>query len=543
MPYFITDKAEECEAWAVVKEDGELMACHTTKQSAIDQMVAISLSEGIEPGGTYTERKRNTYKLKGKRSEACQDCDGNCKVCDKEIRAEASELEVGDYVSWNSSGGRARGEIKEIVRDGEINVPDSDFTITGTPDDPAALIQVYRRVEGGWEDTDVYVGHKFSTLTKIDPLEEPDDEPEDDDMESRAVNLEPPAFMRAAARRGLKYYEEGFAGDGLVRRTVDEARAMARGNVTRDKWVRIAAWIARHMDNLDAPQNSDRSDPGYPGPGLVAHLLWGSGPSKRQAQRAMEYAQRVVDRLEAEDKRGNGMAQRETRNFEADFEVREQGDGMTFVGYAAKFNSRSENLGGFVETIMPGAFKRSLRSRNDVKLLVNHDAGRVLASTRAGTLRLTEDSVGLKVEADLPNTTDGRDMAELLRRGDLSSMSFGFSVIKDSWSQDGTERSLESVRLFETSIVAFPAYQATEASVRAYEQLATRTNVDADELADAILKLEGGEDLSDDEARLLKDVVEKLTPKAEKVEAEPEVEDGLNLELKRKQLELILKRV
>lgn len=518
MPYYITQDSDECEAWAVVKDDGELMACHPNKQSAIDQMVAISLSEGIEPGG---ERKMKKY---------------------KEKRAEPGDLQVGDYVSWDSSGGRARGEIQRIVTDGTIDVPDSDVSVTGTPDDPAALIQIYERVEGGWEDTDVYVAHKFSTLTKIDELEEPEDEPEDDDdMESRAVNLEPPAFMRAAARRGLRYYEEGLAGDGLVQRTVDEARAMAAGNVTRDKWVRIAAWIARHMPDLDAPKNSDRTNPDYPGPGLVAHLLWGSGPSKRQAMRAMEYAQGVVDRLKAEDKRGNGMAKRETRNFDADFEVRQQGDGMTFTGYAAKFNSRSENLGGFVETIQPGAFRKSLRSRNDVKLLVNHDAGRVLASTRAGTLRLKEDKIGLRVEADLPNTTDGRDMAELLRRGDLSSMSFGFSVIKDSWSNDGTERSLESVRLFETSIVAFPAYQATEASVRAYDQLAQRTNVDADELADAILKLEEGEDLSNEQAQLLKNVVEKLSPT---VEDEAKAQEEANvLELKRKQLELILKRV
>jgi len=431
MPYFITENASECEAWAVVKEDGELMACHPDKQSAIDQMIAISLAEGIEPGGTYEERN------------SCESCDGECDDC----------------------------ELKE----------------------------------------------------------------------TREVNIEPPAFMRAAARRGLELYEQGEAGDGLVQRTVDEARAMAAGNVTRDKWVRIAAWIARHMPDLDAPKNSDRSHPEYPGPGLVAHLLWGSGPSKRQAMRAMEYARKIVDRLEAEDKRGNGMAKRETRNFDADFEIREKGDGMTFVGYAAKFNSRSENLGGFVETIMPGAFKRSLRSRNDVKLLVNHDAGRVLASSRAGTLRLKEDSVGLRVEADLPNTTDGRDMAELLRRGDLSSMSFGFSVVKDSWSGDGTERSLESVRLFETSIVAFPAYQATEASVRAYEQLATRANVDADDLADAILKLEEGEDLNEEQANLLRNVVEKLSPaKQEEVIAQEETNI---LELKRKQLELILKRV
>ena len=81
----------------------------------------------------------------------------------EEQRAEPDGLKVGDMVSWNSSGGRARGKIVKVVRDGEINVPDSEFVIKGTEDDPAALIRLYR--DG--EPTDTEVGHKFSTLTKI----------------------------------------------------------------------------------------------------------------------------------------------------------------------------------------------------------------------------------------------------------------------------------------------------------------------------------------------------------------------------------------
>ena len=82
--------------------------------------------------------------------------------------AEPGSLRVGDYVSWNSSGGRARGRVERIVRDGSINVPDSDFTIMGEEDDPAALIRLYR--DGS--RTDTLVGHKFSTLTKISDIEE-----------------------------------------------------------------------------------------------------------------------------------------------------------------------------------------------------------------------------------------------------------------------------------------------------------------------------------------------------------------------------------
>jgi predicted DNA-binding protein YlxM (UPF0122 family) len=86
------------------------------------------------------------------------------------VEAGPDELSRGDFVSWNSSGGRARGRIERIVRDGSVNVPDSDFTINADADDPAALIRLYR--DGS--RTDTLVGHKFSTLTKIEDLEEYD---------------------------------------------------------------------------------------------------------------------------------------------------------------------------------------------------------------------------------------------------------------------------------------------------------------------------------------------------------------------------------
>lgn len=88
-----------------------------------------------------------------------------------EARAKPGAVEVGDFVSWRSGDGLARGKITRVVRDGEINVPESSFTIKGTAEDPAALIRVYRESKSGWGATDVLVGHRFSTLTKIEPLE------------------------------------------------------------------------------------------------------------------------------------------------------------------------------------------------------------------------------------------------------------------------------------------------------------------------------------------------------------------------------------
>jgi HK97 family phage prohead protease len=210
-------------------------------------------------------------------------------------------------------------------------------------------------------------------------------------------------------------------------------------------------------------------------------------------------------------------------------------DGMTFTGYASVFNSPSEDLGGFIEYVAPGAFKRSLQSRNEIKLLWNHDTGEPLASLRGGTMQLVEDRQGLKVTATLPNTTRGRDVAELLRTKVIDSMSFGFNVIRDAWSGDGKTRTLESVRLSEVSIVSFPAYTSTTATVR------SAPTINPDELADALLKLESGEELDEAQASLITDVVGKLksSPEVEEV-----IDNGLELlDIKKKQFDLLLKRI
>jgi len=582
MPYFISQNTD-CPDWAVVKEDGSVVSCQDSKQSAIDQMVALSLAEELEPGGELRELPDNYRPALSEdvpEGRACGNCfffnedrinqAGDKAWCERwddfvdggnycnawepddsdddmdENRAAPDALTTGDFVSWNSSGGRARGKIERIVRDGEINVPNSDFTITGTEDDPAALIVVYREVSDGWRATNTRVGHKFSTLTLIEDLPL---------SEERAINQEAPAYMRAAARRGLEYYEEGLAGDGVTPGTIREARAMAEGTVSDDKWIRIAAWIARHLVDLDSPDADPDSD-NYPSAGVVAHLLWGSGPSKRAAQRTKDYADSVVARIRAEETNsmdnknkwldvaraialkidGPKAQEPEVRTNSVEFEVRAEGDGMTFTGYASVFNSPSQDLGGFIEYVAPGAFKRSLQSRNEVKLLWNHDSGEPLASLRGGTMQLVEDEVGLKVSAQLPNTTRGRDIAELLRTKVIDSMSFGFNVIKDTWSRDGQTRTLDSVRLFEVSIVSFPAYESTTATVR------SQPTINPDQLADALLKLESGEELDEANATLITEVVNKL--KASPEVTEEIADNGLDLlDLKKKQFDLLLKRI
>ncbi|MBO6511706.1 MAG: HK97 family phage prohead protease, partial [Roseibium sp.] len=140
------------------------------------------------------------------------------------------------------------------------------------------------------------------------------------------------------------------------------------------------------------------------------------------------------------------MNQIEKRGFTAELLAK----GRRLEGYAATFNEAANIGGRFVETIAPGAFSHSLRSEIDVLALVDHDPGRVLARTRSGTLRLTEDSRGLAFDLDIPDTAAGRDVLALAERGDLGGMSFGFTMVEES--RQGEHRELRAVELHEISV-------------------------------------------------------------------------------------------
>ena len=584
MPYYITDKSDECSGWAVIKDDGEVLGCHDTKESAIDQAVAISIDteepfEGERAAlaslnmGDWVSWSPLDPTVLGKVAmvqdqfavvEIYEYEKGIFSSDDKFMLLNVFKLEKVPAPSMLAVELEDEPDQPEIEDEGEANLPDnyrpalSEDVPEGRACGNCFFYDESRLNADGdkaWcERWDAFVDGGYY-CNAWEPDADNDDDEDDNMGEIRAINQDAPAYMRAAARRGLEYYEQGLAGDGVTPGTLREARAMAEGTVSDDKWIRLSAWIAQHLVDLDSPDANPNSD-NYPSAGVVAHLLWGSGPNRRAALRTKDYADSVIARIRAEETTrmtkqnkwldvaraialkidGPQAKQPEVRTNSVDFEVRAEGDGMSFTGYASVFNSPSEDLGGFIEYVAPGAFKRSLQSRNEVKLLWNHDAGEPLASLRGGTMQLVEDERGLKVTAQLPNTTRGRDVAELLRTRVIDSMSFGFNVIKDSWSADGKTRTLESVRLFEASIVSFAAYPATTATVRSTDQA-----IDPDKLADALLRLESGDDLDEAQASLITDVVGKL-------KAQPETEDvadnGLDLlDLKKKQFDLLLKRI
>jgi HK97 family phage prohead protease len=423
MPYYITENNPDCPNWAVEKEDGELIGCHDSKESAIDQAVAISIDEDTEFVGE---------------------------------RAAIGSLAVGDFVSWSPLDPRVASQIEMV--EGQF-----------------AIVRLFEYEDGIFEPTDKMMVINVFQLEQIPTpkmiaVKMPDDLLVEDEPAAQEEIDDPDNMDEPDPMSRMK-----TLANNLIAR-INNEEPMTKEN----KWLDVARAIALKID----------------------------GPQTKEP---------------------------EIRTNSVDFEVRAEGDGMSFTGYASVFNSPSEDLGGFVEYVAPGAFKRSLQSRNEVKLLWNHDSGEPLASLRGGTMQLVEDEVGLRVTAKLPNTTRGRDIAELLRTKVIDSMSFGFNVIKDSWSRDGQTRTLESVRLFEASIVSFPAYSATTATVR------SATTINPDQLAEALLKLESGEELDEANANLITDVVNKL-------KAQPEIEEVIDnglelLDLKKKQFDLLLKRI
>ena len=158
-------------------------------------------------------------------------------------------------------------------------------------------------------------------------------------------------------------------------------------------------------------------------------------------------------------------------------ELRGDGSARTLAGYAAVFNSPAPIGDAFEEIVMPGAFTETLK-RSDVRALFDHDSGRLLGRASNGTLRLKEDKRGLAVEIDLPDTSDGRDIGELVKRGDLDGMSFGFSVTHDEWDETKTPqvRRIHAVELFEVSAVTFPAYVDTALALRSREAATSKAD-------------------------------------------------------------------
>ena len=177
-----------------------------------------------------------------------------------------AEMAVGDFVRWQSGTGNAQGKITRIVSDGEINVPDSSFSVEGSEDDPALLIRIYEDKGDEWVSTDTQVGHRASTVNRIQPL-------------VKAESFKPPKGVQEEAQRALRWMEEGQAGENFTDVGRRRASQLANGQaVSVETLRRMNSYLARHAGDSKA-EGFRPDEEGYPTPGRVAWAAWGGDPA------------------------------------------------------------------------------------------------------------------------------------------------------------------------------------------------------------------------------------------------------------------------
>lgn len=314
------------------------------------------------------------------------------------------------------------------------------------------------------------------------------------------INTKPTQEIADEAEQALEWRAE--FGRGGTEVGVARARDLKnRVNLSIRTIKRMFSYLSRHEVDKKG-KGFYKGDDGYPSAGRIAWGLWGGDPgfawTKRKIKEIEEEENRnimenkelrhiqkieeneesiiiyyaknkedvevVIDMdeevtIEEDSQEIRTITNKEVRTFNvSDIEVRNDDGKNVVVGYGAVFNSESNDLGGFVEYIAPGAFDGRLE--DDVRFLINHD-GLPLARTTNNTLRLSVDERGLKYEADMPETTLANDLMTLLRNGTISQSSFAFTVEEDSWENiEGRNiRTINKVsRLYDISSVTFPAY-------------------------------------------------------------------------------------
>lgn len=157
------------------------------------------------------------------------------------------------------------------------------------------------------------------------------------------------------------------------------------------------------------------------------------------------------------------------RGTASEFSTRkDDGTGDLYIsGYFSVFNSNYEIFPGATESVAEGAFDEAISG--DIRCLVDHETRLVLGRTKAGTLTLKTDSRGLWGEVKInPNDQDAMNLYERVRRGDVDQCSFGFDILDEEFEDRGVEVhwTIKKVRLYEVSVVTFPAYEDTGVSAR-----------------------------------------------------------------------------
>ena len=457
MPYFVTDQSADCNGWATIKQDGEVIGCHNSKEDAIAQMIAVSLAEGIEPGGDYLvarvlpDNYRPALENDVPEGRACGNCvfyneakvEGDKAYCEK-----WDEYVSGGYYcnAWQADEERAVYEVPEYIRNAAAR--GLSFVEDGLAGDglQAQTISEARELAAGRADTDKVI-RMAAWIRRHRSDWEGVGQNEDEDSED---------FPGPGAVAGFLWGVE----------TTD-----------RDATDRVLSWA----DALIAAEDRE-----------------------------------IIDMKEKETR---SLPIGEYRLAEADADGQRTFTGYAAIWNSASAGLPFEER--IAPSAFKRSLARATAGQKIISFLFGHDETRALATTASGRLQLTEDETGLRVEAKLdPADPDAAKVISMLTHESAAAgMSFGFQKVQDAW--DGNQRTIKEANLFEVSILAAggqtPAYPATLGLTAIRQVTAPKIGVEAEALVATLEAVKAGRELSTEEVAVIDAVRSKLAPKQEKV--------------------------
>ena len=457
MPYFVTDQSADCNGWATVKQDGEVIGCHNSKEDAIAQMIAVSLAEGIEPGGDYLvarvlpDNYRPALENDVPEGRACGNCvfyneakvEGDKAYCEK-----WDEYVSGAYYcnAWQADEERAVYEVPDYIRNAAAR--GLSFVEDGLAGDglQAQTISEARELAAGRADTDKVI--RMAAWIRRHR----------GDWEGVAQNEDEDS--------------EDFPGPGAV-----AGFLWGVETTDRDATDRVLSWA----DALIAAEDRE-----------------------------------IIDMKEKETR---SLPIGEYRLAEADADGQRTFSGYAAIWNSASAGLPFEER--IAPAAFKRSLARASAGQKIISFLFGHDETRALATTASGRLQLTEDETGLRVEAKLdPADPDAAKVISMLTHESAAAgMSFGFQKVQDAW--DGNQRTIKEANLFEVSILAAggqtPAYPATLGLTAIRQVTAPKIGVEAEALMATLESVKAGRELSTEEVAVIDAVRSKLAPKQEKV--------------------------
>ncbi len=572
MPYSISTEAEDCNGFAVIKDDDNfIMGCHETQEKAKDQITALNIAEAESK--RQADASQDIYETKEEAEEKAKEigcvgshtheingktyympCD-NMKDYEDITGMKHKDEDDTKLVSYNSEQRQVdRTPPKFMQNNAQRGLDNLNKAGDGLVDETVRQARIMARGEqlsidkivkiaawhkrhlsdldreksnpnnpDTWRASDVafllwgsnpwtnpmqaadWADRKIAQLVNegdLEPRQKGSDSstpaPKKDQIKGSKKNPKGSASGKSGGidfsesteksiRGRIEKHNEEVKGmaswrrlrmgtaKAVVRRGFGAYSTSHRPGVSRQAWGLARLRAFSYLLKNDRPQN-----PAYKSDNDLLpteHPRYSKKEEKMSTQHLDVFDRPVAISQTLETQKRNTILKemdRQTENRSFTFSAVEErksndNDTLLFTGYASVFDKPygvRDSRGQYNETIKPGAFKKTLKEQDDVRFLVNHD-GIPLARTSSGTLQLEEDDYGLFVRAELdPSNPTVAEVSSAMKRGDLNEMSFAFAAIKDNFDNNGENREVNEARLFDVSVVTYPANPWAGAKLR-----------------------------------------------------------------------------